>query len=77
MTENVSAAQPAKAPAAKFGGKGLTIAIAVAAIVTVAGLALWGGGRPGRGVRWRPGGDGAFSATRPATGPFAWGCRPF
>ncbi len=41
MTENVSAAQPAKAPAAKFGGKGLTIAIAVAAIVTVAGLALW------------------------------------
>lgn len=19
----------------------------------------------------------AFSATRPATGPFAWGCRPF
>ena len=41
MTENVSAALPAKAPAAKFGGKGLTIAIAVAAIVTVAGLALW------------------------------------
>ncbi|MBC5585568.1 polysulfide reductase NrfD [Eggerthella sp. NSJ-70] len=41
MTENVSAAQPAKAPAAKFGGKGLTIAIAVAAIITVAGLALW------------------------------------
>ena len=41
MTENVSAAQPAKAPAAKLGGKGLTIAIAVAAIITVAGLALW------------------------------------
>ena len=41
MTENVSAAQPAKTPAAKFGGKGLTIAIAVAAIVTVGGLALW------------------------------------
>ena len=41
MTENVSAAQPAKVPAAKFGGKGLTIAIAVAAIVTVGGLALW------------------------------------
>ena len=41
MTENVSAAQPAKTPAAKFGGKGLTIAIAVAAAVTVAGLALW------------------------------------
>ena len=41
MTENVSAAQPAKAPAVKFGGKGLTIAIAVAAIITVAGLALW------------------------------------
>ena len=41
MIENVSAAQPAKVPAAKFGGKGLTIAIAVAAIVTVGGLALW------------------------------------
>ena len=41
MTENVSAAQPAKTPAAKFGGEGLTIAIAVAAAVTVAGLALW------------------------------------
>ena len=41
MTENVSAAQPAKAPAAKFGGKGLTIAIALSAIITVAGLALW------------------------------------
>ena len=41
MTENVSAAKPAKAPAARFGGKGLTIAIALSAIVTVAGLALW------------------------------------
>ncbi|MRX83675.1 polysulfide reductase, partial [Eggerthella sp. HF-4214] len=41
MTENASAASAVKAPAAKFGGKGLTIAIAVAAIITVAGLALW------------------------------------
>lgn len=31
-----------KAPVAKFGGRGLNIAIAVAAAVTVAGLALWG-----------------------------------
>lgn len=31
-----------KAPVAKFGGPGLNIAIAVAAAVTVAGLALWG-----------------------------------
>lgn len=30
-----------KAPAAKFGGKGLNAAIVVAAIVTVAGVALW------------------------------------
>ncbi|MBC2889861.1 NrfD/PsrC family molybdoenzyme membrane anchor subunit [Gordonibacter massiliensis (ex Traore et al. 2017)] len=42
MSENVSAAKPAKAPAAKFGGKGINIGIVVAAIVTVAGLVLWG-----------------------------------
>ena len=41
MTENVSAASAAKAPVSKFGGKGLNVAIAVAAIITVAGLALW------------------------------------
>lgn len=41
MTENVSAARPAKVPAAKFGGKGLNIAITIAAVLTVAGLALW------------------------------------
>ena len=42
MTENIGTASPSKAPAAKFGGKGLNIAIAVAAVVTVAGIALWG-----------------------------------
>ncbi len=42
MTETTSAAAPAKAPAAKFGGKGLNVGIVVAAIVTVAGLVLWG-----------------------------------
>lgn len=42
MSETTSAAAPAKAPAAKFGGKGINIGIVVAAIVTVAGLVLWG-----------------------------------
>ena len=42
MSENVSAASPAKAPAARFGGRGLNIGIAVAAVVAVAGVALWG-----------------------------------
>ena len=42
MTENIGTASPSKAPAAKFGGKGLNIAIAVAAVVTAAGVALWG-----------------------------------
>ena len=42
MSENVSAAKPAKAPAARFGGKGLNIGIAVAAVVAAAGVALWG-----------------------------------
>ncbi|WP_080799131.1 NrfD/PsrC family molybdoenzyme membrane anchor subunit [Arabiibacter massiliensis] len=41
MTENVSAASSPQAPAARFGGKGLNIGIAVAAVLTVAGLALW------------------------------------
>ena len=42
MSENIGAASPSKDPAARFGGKGLSIAIAVAAVVTVAGIALWG-----------------------------------
>ena len=42
MSENVSAASPAKAPAARFGGRGLNIGIAVAAVVAAAGVALWG-----------------------------------
>ena len=42
MSENVSAATAAQAPAAKFGGRGLTVGIGVAAVVTVVGLALWG-----------------------------------
>ncbi len=42
MSENNQTASPSSAPAAKFGGKGLNIAIVVAAAVTVAGLVLWG-----------------------------------
>ena len=43
MTENVSAASTAAEPKRKtWGGKGLNIAIVVAAVVTVAGLVLWG-----------------------------------
>lgn len=42
MSENVTAAKAAKAPAATFGGRGLTIGIAAAAAVTVIGLVLWG-----------------------------------
>ncbi len=42
MTENVSAAKTVKAPAARFGGKGLNAGIAAAAVLTAAGLALWG-----------------------------------
>lgn len=42
MSENISTASAAKAPASKFGGTGLNIAIGVAAILMVAGLALWG-----------------------------------
>lgn len=41
MSENVSAAMPSKTPAAKFGGKGLNIAIVIAFLVTVAGVCLW------------------------------------
>ena len=41
MTENTSATRSPKAPAAKFGGKGLNIAIVVAGLLTVMGLALW------------------------------------
>ncbi|MEG1168145.1 MAG: NrfD/PsrC family molybdoenzyme membrane anchor subunit [Gordonibacter sp.] len=41
MSENIQAAQSPSAPAAKFGGRGLNIGIIVAAIVAVAGLALW------------------------------------
>ena len=55
MSENTQAAPAAKAPAARFGGKGLNIGIVVAAVVTVAGLALWGmqlsGGLVQTGVR--------------------------
>ena len=42
MSENAQAAQAAKAPAAKFGGRGINIGIAVAAVVTAIGLVLWG-----------------------------------
>ncbi|RDB57626.1 polysulfide reductase [Paraeggerthella hongkongensis] len=41
MTENTSATKSPKAPAAKFGGKGLNVAIAASALLTVMGLALW------------------------------------
>ena len=42
MAEKTRATASFKAPTAKFGGRGLDIAIGVAAIVTVAGLVLWG-----------------------------------
>ena len=41
MTENTSATKSPKAPAAKFGGKGINIGIVVAALLTIMGLALW------------------------------------
>ena len=41
MSENNRATRSPKAPAAKFGGKGLNIAIVVAGLLTVMGLALW------------------------------------
>ena len=57
MTENAPAVSTATAPAAggRFGGRGLNVAIVVAAAVTVAGLALWGvqlsGGMAQTGMR--------------------------
>ncbi|OUO91718.1 polysulfide reductase [Gordonibacter sp. An230] len=57
MTENVAAASTATAPAVRtrFGGRGLSVAIVVAAVVTIAGLALWGvqlsGGMAQTGMR--------------------------
>ena len=42
MTENVSAASTAAEPKRKtWGGKGLNVAIIVAAVLTVAGIACW------------------------------------
>lgn len=41
MSENTQATQSPQAPAAKFGGKGLNVGIVVAALVTIAGIALW------------------------------------
>ena len=41
MTESTSATKSPKAPAAKFGGKGINIGIVVAALLTIMGLALW------------------------------------
>ena len=42
MTDNARATSSPKVPAAKFGGRGINAAIAVAAALTVAGLVLWG-----------------------------------
>ena len=42
MSENTGTVSPSKAPAAKFGGKGINVGIGIAAVVTVAGLVLWG-----------------------------------
>ena len=42
MSENDLTAKTVKAPAARFGGKGLNAGIAAAAVLTAAGLALWG-----------------------------------
>lgn len=41
MSDNKRAASSPKAPAARFGGRGMNVAIAVVAVLTVAGLALW------------------------------------
>ena len=41
MSEKTQAAKAAKAPAARFGGKGINIGIAVAAVLALGGLALW------------------------------------
>ncbi len=42
MSENSKATSTPQASAAKFGGTGLTVAIVAAAVVTIAGLVLWG-----------------------------------
>lgn len=42
MSENVQATLSPKASVAKFGGTGLTVAIVVAAVVTIVGIVLWG-----------------------------------
>lgn len=42
MSENTKAVETVKTPSAKFGGTGLNVGIAIAAILTVAGLVLWG-----------------------------------
>lgn len=42
MSENTQATASPQAPAAKFGGKGLNVGIVVAAVVAIAGIALWG-----------------------------------
>lgn len=42
MSEKNQAATPRKTPSAQFGGKGLSIAIIIAAILAVGGIILWG-----------------------------------
>lgn len=42
MSENVSATTSPQPPAARFGGRGLNVGIAVAAALAVGGLVLWG-----------------------------------
>ena len=40
MSENTGAASPSKAPAAKFGGKGINIAIGIAAAAGAIGMGM-------------------------------------
>ncbi|WP_139652132.1 NrfD/PsrC family molybdoenzyme membrane anchor subunit [Raoultibacter phocaeensis] len=42
MSENNQATPSSKAPAARFGGKGINVAIVIAAAVAIAGIVLWG-----------------------------------
>ena len=42
MDENATVAAPRKAPSVRFGGTKLNIGIAIAALVTIAGIVLWG-----------------------------------
>lgn len=42
MSDTASATSSPQVPVAKFGGKGLNIAIVVAALITIGGLVLWG-----------------------------------